>query len=527
MCRPVVATFEFLGHAGLSLLLEKIRSTPSCPMSQNKAFLSLQMSAQCGLHWKSATATSITQNDLLAMLTYVKNRCANTPRLRVGSQTQSAQGSFCNRFATKKSASDYVLTANLRHHSRFGLIGGEGKGELDATCCALPPAIQTSCDFLYHAVHVLQLSVKDVAIPFIVVAGGEVQFGAVYSLEHEFYPVPVLMTPPMSLYHLGAVYPVLEGLVDYVDNYLMRLPDKGRMLRQNDGLLRLYPRHYFLKPLQLFFNPYVFAHHRLHRLLALFDALFDCEALRSIVVFPVGFIGFPDHRSSPVRQFLGEAMIDGLEKAIDQQLIERVRVSSVDETVVGQKRKVSSSDYEPSKRPHHASDSDTRSARASDRSTSEFDEVDDSASALPSGHPIIVYPRLDDTWQLAGTTNVASGESVVNVPETHRKEFFDNVCEAVHLMATAGVCHLDIRLSNVFFRVQPSAIANDRDEVQIKIIDFDFAHPQDHVLPDLFSMIISDTVNAYPSGIDVANDAWQQYMLSGLRDALGLDSTES
>jgi hypothetical protein len=516
MCRPVVAECKFIAHTALSLLLGKVRSTPSRLMSRNKKFLSLQMTAQCGLHLLSSTETSISENDLFAMLTYVKNRCAKHLQLFVGSQTINAPGSITNRFASKTSASCYVLTAHLDNNSMFGLIGGVVKGEVDSLCCALPQAIQISCDFLYHAVHVLQLSVQEVAIPFIIVAGGEVQFGAVYSLEHEFYPVPILITPPMSLYHLGAVYPVLEGLVDYVDNYLMKLNVRVRVLTAKKSLLYLNPRHYFLKPLQLFFNQSVYAHHRLHQLLALFDALFACEALRSIVVFPVGFIAFPD-RSNSVREFLGDSMINGLEKVLGQQLIKRARVAPLDENIAGQKRNVPSSNYKSSKRQRNTSDMDDRSASASDRSASDYE---DTSAPLPGGYPIIVYPRLDVTWQMAGTTNIESGESVVNVPETHRKGFYGKVCDAVQLMAGAGVCHLDMRLSNIFFRV-------DNDEVQIKIIDFDFAHSQDHVLPKVFLNLIDSTTNAYPPNIDVAGNAWQQFMLRALHDALGLVSTDA
>lgn len=82
----------------------------------------------------------------------------------------------------------------------MGLIGGEAKGELDSSNAALAQAIQVSCDFLFHAVHVLKFDVNDVAIPFVVLCGGVVQFRAVYSLTKEFYPVPVLLTPPLNLY---------------------------------------------------------------------------------------------------------------------------------------------------------------------------------------------------------------------------------------------------------------------------------------------------------------------------------------
>lgn len=71
---------------------------------------------------------------------------------------------------------------------------------MDSPNAALAKAIQGSHDFLYRAVRVLNVPINDVAIPFVVLCGGLVQFGAVYSPTQEFYPVPVLVTPPLHLY---------------------------------------------------------------------------------------------------------------------------------------------------------------------------------------------------------------------------------------------------------------------------------------------------------------------------------------
>ena len=49
-----------------------------------------------------------------------------------------------------------------------------------------------------------------------------------------------------------------------------------------------------------------------------------------------------------------------------------------------------------------------------------------------------------------------NGEAIeVTVPTRHRAQLYSNVTNAVNDMAAAGVCHLDMRLSNnVFFRVE-------------------------------------------------------------------------
>lgn len=126
----------------------KIRSTPSCRMSDNQEFLSLQMCAQSGLHWPSEADPSITEDDLFALLRYVENRCTKRQQLQVRRLMLSEAECFCNRFASRTSKSDLVMTARLAYGALLGVIGGAAKGELDAMGCALPSAIQISCDFL-------------------------------------------------------------------------------------------------------------------------------------------------------------------------------------------------------------------------------------------------------------------------------------------------------------------------------------------------------------------------------------------
>jgi hypothetical protein len=110
------------------------------------------------------------------------------------------------------------------------------------------------------------------------------------------------------------------------------------------------------------------------------------------------------------------------------------------------------------------------------------------------------------------------------VPKNLRSSFFRKVEDAVEAMALAGVCHLDIRLSNVFFRVQKSEEGKEEEEeVFIKVIDFDFAYFMDQPLPDYFLAMVTNSDNAYPEHITVANAEWSQHMLGILHRALGLE----
>jgi hypothetical protein len=411
-----------------------------------------------------------------------------------------------------------------RDNSFLGLIGGETKGEADAPCTAMVQAIPVACDFLFHAVHVLGVPVTDAVIPFVVLSGGLVQFGAVYSLASEFYPVPVLLTEPMPVYPKTELYLVLEGLAKYILTQMLTWPPDRRVSPSPNHLLRLRTAGYFFKPLQLFGQHFLYARHQLRQLLGVFDALYKCEALRTSVVFPVGFIGFPGPGPATTT-FLGEQFRSGLEKAIGSELLEGAAFESAASQTceISRKRKATSSgssdERGPRKKQRVSDDNDAY--RTAEGSVSHDSDDDQSATdgPLPPGYPIVVYPRLEAPWRVAGNTCLdpvdCSPFSTVNVPRQYRASFYDKVCRLVDLMAEAGVCHLDVRLNNLFYRVEHG-------EVHVKVIDFDFAWRMNYQLPAVFREWIDDTRNAFPKSVNVAGRQWLNPMMAALRTALEL-----
>eukprot|EP01033_Poteriospumella_lacustris_P014477 gene14477-10351_t len=389
-------------------------------------------------------------------------------------------------------------------------------------------AIPVACDFLFHAVHVLGVPVTEAAIPFVVLGGGLVQFGAVYSLASEFYPVPVLLTEPMPVRTKTELYLVLEGLATYIRTHMLTWSYPRVCLPNN--LLRLRTAGYFFKPLQLFGQNRLFAGHQLRQLLGVFDALYKCEALRTSVVFPVGFIGFPGRDPATT----SERFRSGLERAIGSEMLERAAFESAASPTceMSSKRKATSSGSSDEggpkkkkkqmkqKQPTVASD-DTDSDRIADNASHDSEKAQSAADVpLPPGYPIVVYPRLEESrWRFAGTTYFVEGVppcSTVDVPRQYRASFYDKVCRVVDLMAEAGVCHLDVRLNNLFYRVEENG------EVNIKVIDFDFAWRMNHQLPAVFREWIDDTRNAFPKNVHVAGRQWLNPMMAALRTALEL-----
>ena len=73
----------------------------------------------------------------------------------------------------------------------------------------------------------------------------------------------------------------------------------------------------------------------------------------------------------------------------------------------------------------------------------------------------IVFSRLDEPWR-------------IGLPDSTdlRNDFLERLRRAMHKFHSAGVVHLDLYLSNVMWRMDPS----NPSLVQIQIIDWDSAH---------------------------------------------------
>lgn len=238
------------------------------------------------------------------------------------------------------------------------------------------------------------------------------------------------------------LYAVLEGLTTYVLSYMLQWRRPTRTLDPPNPivrhLLRLQTEPYFFKPLQMFGLHANYAHHVLHQLLERFDALYACEALRPVVVFPIGFMGYPA-KDDDTNAFLGQNFRLNLETVIGDRLLGRAEVMAASAMEkVGRKRKTtsqaSSDDRATKKRRSTSASVDNDAA---DRTAGSASHVSDAADdhPQPPGYPIVVYPRLDSSWHIAGVTyferQTSSQFSTVYVPEQHRKAFYDEVCRVV------------------------------------------------------------------------------------------------
>ena len=441
-------------------MISRLNQEPKSLPKSNLDFLS--MYSTIATYLTTGTEERYMRENLNRIIGYVKARTASyidgtKYQLETNVGTTGTVNGMKLKFASSKSKSETILYARGFLFDVV-LLGSEAKGEDDSHHVAVNQAIQCSSDALYHMVHRLNGNVKTSAIPFLIVAGGELQIGVVYSLEHKFYPVPLHLFGPISLlFQPDVAYKYLEGISSYLGEFLLTqnyFPVTSNVEAAPLRLTLLDPPVYFYKPLQIFFQSSLYAFARLQQLLHVFDSLFESVKLRSVIVFPVGFIGYPSREAA-----FSSSIRDYLNHVIHPSLFDRAKIGSITQAKYTSSRK-----SEGSKKRKINSESDV--SASSDQSTSSA-ESNDASTKLPDGYPILVYPYLNpNMWKIAGQLNGDDRfQWDVNIAEEYRQAFYDKVKEVVHQMAEAGVCHLDIRLSNIFFRIDQTS-----QNIEIKLI---------------------------------------------------------
>lgn len=132
----------------------------------------------------------------------------------------------------------------------------------------------------------------------------------------------------------------------------------------------------------------------------------------------------------------------------------------------------------------------------------EMDE--DSPKDYDAGHPIVLYRQLEAIWQLA--------EKIENETDGVINSFLDELTRLLDVFVTVGVVHMDIRLSNIFFKVQED------NTVHIVVIDWDDALMLNDVIPGYLHS--SDRSIPIPHNFVYATREVHQYFVSQLRRSL-------
>lgn len=104
--------------------------------------------------------------------------------------------------------------------------------------------------------------------------------------------------------------------------------------------------------------------------------------------------------------------------------------------------------------------------------------TDSLAQYCTVGYPIVVYPRLDAVWTRGDALLHEPSDGVLGM-------FIDAVTKACGLFVAAGIIHMDLRLYNIFYRVEPG-VDGSAAAVHIRVIDWDDSVRLNEYVPEEF-----------------------------------------
>ena len=137
---------------------------------------------------------------------------------------------------------------------------------------------------------------------------------------------------------------------------------------------------------------------------------------------------------------------------------------------------------------------------------------------LPPGQPIFVFPSftLDQGWQLTGeyefVAHSMNPEPVIKVSPEYFDVFLEKRTKLCLYFEQAGVCYFDMRLTNILFRIVG-------DKLELKVIDFDYSQFLNEPLDPGFKKIATGSAH-FPSDIHIASSEWHAFMLNKIKSKI-------
>ena len=326
---------------------------------------------------------------------------------------------FC---ASRRTSPEPVIMYEWNGFS-VGLIASEAK-RVDASLYeCMCQAVQMASDCALSMLQFLQS--EDIVVPYVTSAGFSVQFGAVYLMK-ESYPCAVTLSEELSVLNMAQVKRInqwIGALSSFCGRMIQRIHSAmdersgNKRLAQTQSMIRLaIDESYLLKPIVALQAKY--ATSLSNYLLHLYYKLWHSSA-QQYVQFPVGVMAYPHSREVGLANYI---------KSKFRIIAER-----------GNK------------------DAEYYESIVSD-----------------AGHPIFVYEdlSLQSVWREASRMldEADTSQELITM-------FVAVLKEALQAIAAAGVIHMDLRLSNIFYRVvqyeHDAASGVQSSRVEVRIIDWD------------------------------------------------------
>jgi hypothetical protein len=298
------------------------------------------------------------------------------------------------KFASPNTLPEPAVTYQINGAS-VALIASEAKSLTDSMYVAYAQAVQSAADCAIHLIkcpYMRSTKVNNVVIPFITTSWEDIQFGAVYLIAGN-YPCATLLSNRLSLSsHEHQIQ--ICAWVTALGNHCIRVIDE--LLVESveshdprDVKVKLFSNNRVFKPLFVRGGLLPSVRFHLSDLLSRFYVLFSCSALRDVVVFPVGVVGYPSETQKTFREVMAEAF-----------------QTFCDLKGTG--------------------------------------DVDPEEYLKSVGFPYLVYKRLTAPW--------CRGDLMTKEYFHVKTAFVQKLEAALKHCESAGIIHLDVRLYNLFYR---------------------------------------------------------------------------
>jgi hypothetical protein len=287
------------------------------------------------------------------------------------------------------SSSPEPVISAKRNGFNIGLMTSEAKAVSVSLFVSMCQAIQMAADCALMLYYRNLMKRESIVVPYVTSAGLELQFGAVV-LMPECYPYPVTLSRALNAINLVDAQEI-NRWIHALGKHCVRVMERIEQEHQ-PGLQSGDWKLVLSKTLILkpmFVIRPEFARSRTNYLLHIFDLLWKSPTARLFVHFPEGCLGYP--KVSPFCDYVGNAF---------QEL-----------ALLGHKDR----DY--------------------------YDQF------RIIGHPIVAYKELSNDWECATHLELCKEDRALI------GSFLEKLREALDAIASAGVIHLDLRLTNIFYKV--------------------------------------------------------------------------
>ena len=297
-------------------------------------------------------------------------------------------------------------------------------------------------------------------MPVINLTGSTISFFVVYALP-TFYPVPLYVSKNLDFLiaeDRKEIAYLLFAIIEYSKMLLQEFQAFAPTSRDTTDtkIVNIILSQYFLKPVQVYTANDLLFTNRMTHLISIYERLFRSPEARKYCIFPKGFLSCS---ASNEGTSANQLILDRLKSNIPHRLW-RAGVSG--------------------------------------------------SEVFYDNRPIRIYED-----------NKKQGyQDVSTIPEEYVKKFYRKVKDACAEFMKLGICHYDLRVANILFRI------NEVDhDVEIKVIDWDYAGFFGEQLEGTFYQIIQE-LTTYPHGIAEASDKWYEFYLKQIKQELQVEDED-